>query len=47
MLLEPVQDPELLRVGLRAGDLVGGFFARALETELNVIETGGHQCGEF
>ena len=31
----------------RAGDVVGGFFARALETQLEMIEPGLHQGFEF
>jgi len=47
MLAEPIKNAELLRVRLCAGDFVGGFFLRALEAELNVIETSCDQCGEF
>ncbi len=47
ILFEPFQDAKFLRVGLGAGDFVGGFFARALEAELNVIEAGFNEGGEF
>ena len=47
VLLEPIENAEFLRVGFCAGDFVGGFFAGALEAELNVIEPGGYQRGEF
>jgi len=33
--------------GLCAGDFVGGFFARTLEAQLNVVESGIHQSREF
>ncbi len=39
-LLEPVEHAEFLGVGFRAGNFVGGFFARALKAELQVIEAG-------
>src|SRR5258708_14423352 len=47
MLAEPIKNAELLRMRLCAGDFVGGFFPRALEAELNMIETGCDQRGEF
>ncbi len=34
-------------MGLCAGNFVGGFFTRALETQLKVVEAGFHQRREF
>ncbi len=47
MLPEPIEDAELLSVGLGAGNFVGGLFARTLKAELDVIETGCYQSGEL
>ena len=41
--LEPLEDAELLLVGLGAGDVVGGFFASALEAKLKMVEAGIHE----
>ncbi len=38
--LQPIEDAEFLSVRFAAADLAGGFFARALEAELEVIEAG-------
>src|SRR6266566_3252144 len=47
MLPQPFEHAELLRMGLRAGDFVGGIFTRALEAQLNVVEPGIHKSREF
>ena len=47
ILLEPFKDAKFLRVRLGAGDFVGDIFARSLEAELDVIETGFNEGGEF
>ena len=38
MAFEPLEDAEFVRVGFRAGDFVGGFFAGALKAQLKMIE---------
>src|SRR6516225_7394597 len=38
--LDPFKDTQFVLMGLRAGDLVSGFFAPALNAELEVIEPG-------
>src|SRR5437762_4434264 len=47
MLLDPFEDAEFLPMGLRAGDLVGDFFSRALEAELDVVKSGSDEAREF
>ncbi len=44
--LEPLEYAKFLRVGLSAADFVGGFLARALKTELKMIEARGNQFVE-
>src|SRR5262245_3714356 len=41
--LEPAEHFEFLRVGFGAGDFVGGFFASALKTELEVVKAGSDE----
>src|SRR6267142_1018523 len=43
----PFEEAHLMRVGFCAGDFVCGVLARALKTELDVIETGFDQRGKF
>ncbi len=43
---EPIKNAELLRMRLGAGNFIGGFFTRALETQLHVVESGFDQCRE-
>jgi hypothetical protein len=45
--LEPFQNAQLLLMGLRAGNVVGGFLARTLEAELKMIEACLHQRPEL
>ncbi len=44
---QPVEDAEFLRVSGGAGDFAGGFFAGTLEAELEMVEAGGDESGEF
>src|SRR5205807_8570286 len=37
--LEPFENAQLVLMGLCAGNAVGGFFARSLEAELEMIES--------
>ena len=46
MVLQPVEDAEFLGVGFRAGDFIGGVFARALKAQLEMIEAGFDESGD-
>ncbi len=43
---QPVEDAKFLRVRGGAGNFASGFFASALEAELEMIEASGDQSGE-
>jgi len=47
MPLCPCEDTELVHVGFCAGDFVGGVLAGSLKTELDVVEAGFDERGEF
>ena len=42
----PLGDAQLLGVRARAGKFAGGFFLRALKTQLKMVETRGHELFE-
>lgn len=43
MAAKPIEDAEFLSVRFRVGDFLSNFFARALEAELEMVETGGDE----
>ncbi len=44
---QPIKDAEFLGVGFGAGDFLGGGFVGGLEAELEVVQAGFCELGEF